>query len=179
LRIISGKYKGRRFSPPPGFRARPTTDFAKTGLFNILNNYFDLNDLEILDLFSGTGSIGLEFVSRNAGYVEMVEINSIHSRFIHKLITQLQITKARVIKTDVFEYITRTKKKFDIIFADPPFDMEETRDLPSLIFRHNLLKEDGWLIIEHSSKNDFSIDPHYLDMRKYGSVRFTFFKNQE
>ena len=177
LRIISGKYKGRHFSPPPGFRSRPTTDFAKTGLFNILNNYFSFEELEVLDLFSRTGSIALEFISRNARYVEMVEKNAVHFRFIQKVISNLKINNARVFKTDAFVYIPHARMRFDIIFADPPYEMDETKNLPTLIFDHNLLKPDGWLIIEHSAKFDFSDAIQLFDMRKYGSVRFSFFKN--
>ena len=178
MRIISGKYKGRQINPPTNFKARPTTDFARTGLFNILNNYFEFDQLEILDLFSGTGSIGFEFVSRNARYVEMVEKDSIHHRFIQKNISYLQINNARAVKTDVFTYLPRIKRNFDIIFADPPYEMPGIDIIPDLIFKNDILKKEGWLIIEHSLKNDFSNHEHHFDLRKYGSVRFSFFRHK-
>jgi len=107
----------------------------------------------------------------------MIENNTVHFRFIQKTISNLKINNARVLKTDAFVYIPRARMKFDIIFADPPYEMNEINDLPKLILENDLLKKDGWLIIEHSSKHDFSGNSHFFDMRKYGSVRFSFFKN--
>lgn len=179
MRIISGKYRGRHFFPKHNLKARPTTDFAKTGLFNILNNYFDFKELEVLDLFSGTGSIGLEFLSREVRYVEMVENDFDNFRFINRMISNLNINNARVIKKDVFLYLKSSKKKFDIIFADPPYNMSEMKDLPELIFGKDILKDKAWLIIEHSGNNDFSGDKHLFDIRKYGGVRFSFFRKEK
>lgn len=176
MRIISGKYKGLRFSPPSNFRLRPTTDFAKTGLFNILQNYFEFEDLDILDLFSGTGSIGFEFISRNVRYVEMIEKDKMHYKYIQKVISGLKINSAKVLKTDVFFYLKSTKKKYDIIFADPPYNMQDINNLPDLVFKYDLLKPEGWFIIEHSSKYDFSGNNNLFDTRKYGGVRFSFFR---
>lgn len=176
MRIISGKYRGKHFYPKSGLKVRPTTDFAKTGLFNILHNYFDFEELEVLDLFSGTGSIGFEFLSRNVKYVEMVEKDINNFRFINQVISQLGIGNVHVIKKDAFLYLNTTKKKFDIIFIDPPYDMANIDKLPEKIFANNLLKDGGWLIIEHSANYDFSVEKNFFDLRKYGGVRFSFFK---
>jgi 16S rRNA (guanine966-N2)-methyltransferase len=176
LRIISGIHRGKHLQLPGNFRARPTTDFAKTGLFNIVSNLYELDETDVLDLFAGTGSIGFEFASRGANYVEMVEKNFTHYSFIKKTIPALKLDNVLVYKTDVFVYIPRIKKKFDIIFADPPFDMEKIETLPELIFQYSLLKNNGIFILEHSSKHDFSDWKEFQMMRKYGSVNFSFFK---
>lgn len=176
MRIISGKYKGKHPFPKYNLKARPTTDFAKTGLFNILNNYFDFSKTDILDLFSGSGSIAFEFLSRNARYVEMVEKNFNQFRFIKQVISNLNIDNASVLKRDVFLYLQSPQKKFDIIFADPPYDMPDIDKLPGIIFNADIIKDEGWLIIEHSGNIDFSKNKQLFDMRKYGGVRFSFFK---
>ena len=177
LRIIRGKYRGKQINPPGNLSARPTTDFAKSGLFNILSNYFEFSKLEVLDLFSGMGSIGFEFASREVEYVEMVEKNTIHFRFIRNTIEKLGMNNARVLNADAFIYPLRLKRKFDIIFADPPYDLENINTLPGIIFKNQLLKNEGWFILEHSREHDFSTFPFYSDTRNYGNVRFSFFKN--
>lgn len=176
MRIISGKFRGKVIRPPNNFRARPTTDFAKEALFNILINSFDFTELKVLDLFSGTGSIGLEFASRETGFVEMVEKNHIHYDFINSTIQKMRISNARVIKTDVFTYIDHVKQSFDIIFADPPYDLEKAESLPDMILPSELLNPDGWFIFEHSKNLDYSNNPNCFDQRAYGSVHFSFFK---
>ena len=176
MRIISGKYRGKVIRPPKNFRARPTTDFAKEGLFNILINSFDFTELKVLDLFSGTGSIGLEFASRETDFVEMVEKNHMHYDFINKTIQNMQINNARVIKTDAFTYIDHIKQSFDIIFADPPYDMEKAETLPEIILSSEILKPGGWFIFEHSKNLEYSNHPDCFDQRAYGSVHFSFFK---
>ncbi len=175
MRIISGKYKGKHLYPPRNLNARPTTDFAKSGLFNIISNYFEFNKIEVLDLFSGTGSIGFEFASREAEYVELVEQNIIHYNFIQKTIESLSIHNAKAIKTNAFHYLSRIKRKFDIIFADPPYNLENIESLPEIIFKNQILKNKGWFIIEHSRDHDFSTFPYYSSTRNYGNVRFSFF----
>ena len=177
MRIVSGSLKGKSIHPPRNFRARPTTDFAKEALFNILANHFDFEDTEVLDLFSGTGSIGYEFASRGAAFVEMVDKNHLHSAFIAKTLSELGIKNARVIKSDVFIYIERIKKSFDIIFADPPYDMEGIQNIPGKILENKLLKENGWIILEHGSSINFSDHFACFDHRHYGSVHFSFFKS--
>ncbi|HYW96789.1 MAG TPA: 16S rRNA (guanine(966)-N(2))-methyltransferase RsmD [Bacteroidales bacterium] len=179
MRIISGKYKGRHIRPPANFRARPTTDFARESLFNIIGNTFDFEDLHIMDLFAGTGSIGLEFASRGAGKVEMVEKNYIHSEFIRRTLKSLDTGNARVIKSDVFRYLNKASGVYDIIFADPPYDLPEFEKVPLRILDHkNLLKQDGWFILEHSKQYTFESLPGFFDHRNYGSVNFSFFQSE-
>ncbi len=176
MRIVSGKYKGKVINPPKNFRARPTTDFAKEALFNILYNTFDFSELIVLDLFSGTGSIGFEFASRGAGFVEMIEKSFVHHKSIKKTILELKMDNARVIKTDVFIYIHHIDKVFDIIFADPPYNMEGIEDLPDTILNSGILKPKGWFILEHPKKINFSSHLNCFDARAYGGVHFSFFK---
>ena len=177
MRIISGKYRGKQLHPPGNFRARPTTDFAKTGLFNIISNSFEIEEIEVLDLFSGTGSIGFEFASRGAAYVEMVEKNYMHFSFIRNTISDLKLENAKAFKTDAFIYIPRIKRKFDVVFADPPFEMNGIESIPGLILKYQLLKDHGWLIVEHSTNYDFSDYPGFRELRRYGNVNFSFFTN--
>lgn len=177
MRIISGKYRGKQFHLPGNFRARPTTDFAKTGLFNIISNSFNFEEIEVLDLFSGTGSIGFEFASRGAAYVEMVEKNYLHFNFIKNTIANLKVDNVKVFKTDAFIYIPRINKKFDIIFADPPYEMIGIEKIPGLVLKYNLLKDQGLFIIEHSKDHDFADYPGFYKLRKYGNVSFSFFTN--
>lgn len=136
-----------------------------------------MQEIEVLDLFSGTGSIGFEFASRGAVFIEMVENNPIHFRFIKKTVEELKIENIRLHKTDAFIFIPRCKHKYDIIFADPPYDMPRTEIIPELICKSRLLKPNGWLIIEHSVNNSFSSYSWFHELRKYGNVRFSFFRN--
>jgi len=179
LRIISGKYKGKRISVPRQFRFRPTTDFAKENLFNIISNYFDFEKLSVLELFAGTGSISFEFASRGCIDIDLVEADYKTYMFIDKVISSLNLERINPIKADVFKFIKYCRKTYDIIFADPPFKLEQIDILPSLIFENNLLKEKGWFILEHSKKHDFVRYPYYFDCRVYGSVNFSFFKELE
>ena len=176
MRIISGTYRGKVISPPKNFKARPTTDFAKEGLFNILNNIIDFPEIKVLDLFSGTGSIGFEFASRGADFVEMVEKNHHHYEFIRDTIQKLGMNNARVIKTDVFTYIDHIKQSFNLVFADPPYDMEGVETLPGKILPSGILQPSGLFILEHSKKAEFSSFPDFFDARTYGGVHFSFFK---
>jgi 16S rRNA (guanine966-N2)-methyltransferase len=175
LRIISGEHKGRRIPVPGNFKARPTTDFAKEALFNIIANYFDFEKIQVLDLFSGTGSIGYEFASRGAEIVDMVEINKRHSDFIRQTVQQLRLKQIRVYTNDVFKAIRHIIKKYDIIFADPPYDLGKIPEIPGLIFDNNILLKDGWFILEHGKNFDFSENVHFKELRKYGSVHFSIF----
>lgn len=178
MRIISGTYKGRRFNPPKNITARPTTDFAKESLFNLLNNRMDFEDIDVLDLFSGTGSISLEFVSRGARDVTAVELAHTQQNFILATCRTLGIRNLNLIRGDVFKYLNACRIQFDFIYADPPYDLEALPTLPDVIFNHAtpLLKEGGWFVLEHSDKNDFSQHPHFKEHRQYGSVNFTFFQ---
>jgi 16S rRNA (guanine(966)-N(2))-methyltransferase RsmD len=177
MRIVSGTHKGRRISPDKNFKARPTTDFAKENLFNVLNNIIDFEDLNVLDLFSGTGSISYEFASRGAKSVMSIEKNHNHFSFIQKTIQELKFEQIQSIKSDVFRFLRNYVQKFDVIFADPPFDMKSIETIPQLVFEKELLSEEGILILEHGATNDFSEHPHFFEKRNYGSVNFSFFKN--
>jgi len=176
MRIISGQFKGRRLQVPTNITARPTTDFAKEGLFNLLNNRIDFEGIDVLDLFAGTGSIGIEFVSRDCKSVISIEQNERHSAFIRKVCTELKITNLSLIKTDVFKFIDTCHAQFDMIFADPPYELVQLAQIPDLIFAKKLLKEDGLFVLEHSSKNNFDQHPHFVDHRNYGNVNFSFFQ---
>ncbi|NDP22247.1 MAG: 16S rRNA (guanine(966)-N(2))-methyltransferase RsmD [Paludibacter sp.] len=179
MRIISGKYKGRRISAPSNITARPTTDFAKEGLFNLLNNRIDFEGIDVLDLFAGTGSIGIEFVSRDCNHVISIEQNDKHCAFIRKICTDLKISNLSLLKTDVFKYINSCHTQFDMIFADPPYELDKIAEIPNLIFSHNLLKPDGLFVLEHSSKNSFELHPNFSDHRNYGNVNFSFFEYRQ
>jgi 16S rRNA (guanine966-N2)-methyltransferase len=176
MRIISGQFKGRRLQVPTNITARPTTDFAKEGLFNLLNNRIDFEGIDVLDLFAGTGSISIEFVSRDCKSVISIEQNERHSAFIRKVCNELKITNLSLIKTDVFKFIDTCHAQFDMIFADPPYELVQLAQIPDLIFAKKLLKEDGLFVLEHSSKNNFDQHPHFVDHRNYGNVNFSFFQ---
>jgi 16S rRNA (guanine(966)-N(2))-methyltransferase RsmD len=176
MRIISGKYKGRRISAPNNITARPTTDFAKEGLFNLLNNRIDFEGINVLDLFAGTGSISFEFVSRNCTSVISVEQNERHCNFIKKICNELKITNLSLQKTDAFRFIETCRNQFDMIFADPPYELERFDEIPDLIFSHKLLKSDGLFVLEHSVKHSFENHPCFVDHRHYGNVNFSFFE---
>lgn len=178
MRIISGKFKARRLTVPHNITARPTTDFAKEGLFNLLNNQIDFEGIDMLDLFAGTGGIGIEFVSREARQVISIEQNERHCSFIRKTCNELKIDNLTLIRTDVFRFVKTCATKFDLIFADPPYELPNLESIPDLIFEHKLLKDDGLLILEHSAKNDFSKHPCFEMKRHYGNVNFSFFTNK-
>lgn len=177
MRIIGGKYKGKRFNPPSNFKARPTTDFAKEALFNILANNFNFENIDVLDLFSGTGSITYEFCSRNCNSLIAIEKTKSSVLFIQKKIDELGFLQAKIIQTDVFKFLRNCQNKFDVIFADPPFDYTEIEymEIYNQVFQYNLLSETSFLIIEHSSNIDFSTLKHFVVKKSYGKVNFSFF----
>jgi 16S rRNA (guanine(966)-N(2))-methyltransferase RsmD len=177
LRIISGKYKGKRFTPPKGFSARPTTDFARESLFNILNTRYDFDDLSVLDLFAGTGSIGIEFASRGSSPVTMVELNSKHYIFIRNSISALDLPGTSVVHSNVKSFLKGTKDKYDIIFADPPFNMAWLEEVPDLVLNAGIMKSDAIFIMEHPKSVSFNSHPLFSEHRNYGSVNFTFFSH--
>lgn len=176
MRIIRGLWKSRRLAPPNNLPVRPTTDFAKEAVFNIFDNLIDYEDVEVLDLFAGTGSISYEFCSREAKKVTAVEMNQQCINFIKKTIDQLQILNLNIVKNDVFSYVKKTSQKFDVIFADPPYQLPNIAELPDLIFEHQLLNKNGIFVLEHSNKYHFEKHAMFFDHRNYGSVNFTFFK---
>ena len=179
MRIITGKYKGRHFEIPRSFKARPTTDFAKENIFNVLNGYIDFEDATALDLFSGTGSITFELLSRGCQQVISVELDRDHHRFIQECLKKLNTQACIPIRGDVFRFIKSCKQQYDIIFADPPYAMKELPQIPDLIFEKGLLKPNGILVFEHGKNHDFSQHLHFIEHRAYGSVNFTLFKAKE
>jgi 16S rRNA (guanine(966)-N(2))-methyltransferase RsmD len=176
MRIISGTFKGRRIAPPKNITARPTTDFAKESLFNLLTNRMDFEDVDMLDLFAGTGGIGIEFISRGAREVTAVEMAHTQQNFIISCCKQLGIRNLHLIRGDVFKFVKTCHVQYDFIYADPPYDLPQLATLPDLIFEQDILKEEGYFVLEHSKNNDFSTHPRFLEMRNYGSVHFSFFK---
>ncbi len=176
MRIIGGKYKGRRISVPSSFRARPTTDFARVGLFNILSNTWDFEQLAVLDLFAGTGSIGFEFASRGAGRVDMVEMDARSVRHLEKTSSDLAAENIKVYRSDALKFITHSPRSYDIVFADPPYDLEIIPAIPDQVFKTNIVVEEGWLILEHGKKHAFGTHPRFAEVRKYGSVHFSIFR---
>ena len=179
MRIITGIYKGRHFDIPRTFKARPTTDFAKENIFNVLMQYVDFEDAQALDLFSGTGSISLELVSRGCRQVVSVELDRDHHRFIQECLKKLNTDKCVPIRGDVFRFLKSCRQQYDFIFADPPYALKELPQIPDIIFERQLLKEEGLFVFEHGKDYDFSAHPHFLEHRSYGSVNFTLFTAKE
>lgn len=182
MRIITGKYKGRHFDVPRTFKARPTTDFAKENIFNVLNGYIDFDGTAALDLFAGTGSISLELLSRGCTDVVSVELDREHAAFIRQCIGKLNTLDHTLIRGDVFRFVKTCKRQFDLIFADPPYALDNLETLPDLIVPvdqpqgEGLLKEGGIFVLEHGKNNDFSGHPRFLEHRSYGSVNFSLFR---
>lgn len=178
MRIISGKYKGKRLTAPKKLPVRPTTDMAKEALFNILNNSYYFEDLAVLDLFSGTGNISFEFASRGATNITAIDGHAGCVQFISKTTKELSFDIS-VMKNDVFKFLERSKSKYDIIFADPPYNLEFDKfsTIAELVFSKKLLEDEGVLVIEHAEQTVLSELPHFSEKRKYGSSVFSFFKN--
>ena len=176
MRIVSGKYGRRRFQIPASFNARPTTDFAKENLFNVLGNIVEWDELDALDLFAGTGSISFEMLSRGCRSVTAVELNYKHAAFIEKVSKELQTGDLILIRGDALRYLSSTAhSSFDLIFADPPYDLPELPKLPKLVLNGSLLREGGIFILEHPKNHNFSTFPYFSQQRVYGSVNFSFF----
>lgn len=176
MRIITGIYKGRHFDIPRSFKARPTTDFAKENIFNVLMQYVDFEGATALDLFSGTGSISLELVSRGCQQVISVEMDRDHHRFIQDCLRKLGTKVCIPLRGDVFRFVKSCRQQFDFIFADPPYALKELPEIPDLVLQKGLLKADGIFVFEHGKDYDFSAHPHFVEHRQYGSVNFTLFR---
>jgi len=179
MRIVAGEFGGRKITPPARMPyTRPTTDIAKEGLFNVIQNNLAIEDLKTLDLFGGTGSISYELASRGAKDLTIVEKDEQMFAFIKKTINDLEINNAKVIKMDVFRFIDQCVEKFDFIFAGPPYALQNIDDLPRLIFEKNLVNPSGWFILEHTPRNDYKKFPLYKAERKYGTTIFSIFINK-
>jgi 16S rRNA (guanine966-N2)-methyltransferase len=175
VRIISGNHRGRQLHPPAGLPVRPTTDLAKESLFNILNNRIDFEDVTVLDLFAGTGNISFEFASRGAKQILAIDLNNRCMEYIRKTAGELRFDNLFVLRGNAFSFLPSTQRTFDLIFADPPYDMREVALIPDLVFNHKLLNPDGWLIIEHDVYITFDGHPNFTEERRYGKVHFSFF----
>ena len=176
MRIISGSLGGRRINPPANMPyTRPTTDIAKEGLFNILQNNLDFEVLKTLDLFGGTGSISYELASRGVNDLTIIEKDQQMFSFIKKTAESLKLENFKIIKSDVFRFIEQCREKFDFIFAGPPYALQNIDDLPKRIFEKQLLKDDGWFILEHTPRNNYENFPHFTSSRNYGTTVFSIF----
>ena len=179
MRIITGKYKGRKINPPSKMPyTRPTTDVAKEGLFNILENNIAIPGIKTLDIFGGTGSISYELASRGAGDLTIVEKDPKMHQFIKNKIEELQIENCRIEKNDVFRFLETCNEKFDFIFAGPPYALKNIDDLPGIIREKKLLNPGGWFILEHTPANNYENEPFFKTMRNYGTTVFSIFINK-
>ena len=176
MRIITGQYKGRHFDVPRTFKARPTTDFAKENIFNVLNAYIDFDGARALDLFSGTGSISLELLSRGCQQVVSVEADRDHHAFIKQCLSKLDVNNCIAIRGDVFRFIKTCREQYDFIFADPPYSLKELPTLPDLIINRGMIAPEGIFVFEHGKDYDFTSHPNFVEHRSYGSVNFSLFK---
>lgn len=178
MRIISGKFGGRRISPPANMpHTRPTTDIAKEGLFNILQNRIHLEDINTLDLFGGTGCISYELASRGANDLTIVEKDSIMHAFIKKNVDMLGITNCKILKMEVFSYLTSCSERFDFIFAGPPYALGAIDELPRIIVAKNLIAKDGFFVLEHTPRNNYEKFDGFSFQRNYGTTVFSFFQS--
>jgi len=176
MRIVGGDLSGRKIPNPKRFDARPTTDVAKESLFNILNNDYYFDEINVLDLFAGSGSISFEFASRGTESITSVEKNPIHAKFIEQTAEFFQIESIIVLNSDAFKFLELTSTKYDVVFADPPYDLENVEKIPDILFEKELLKKDGVFILEHSKRYSFKNHSHFKKEKKYGKVHFTFFE---
>ncbi|MBS1774604.1 MAG: RsmD family RNA methyltransferase [Chitinophagaceae bacterium] len=180
MRIIGGSMGGRRITPPPKMPyTRPTTDIAKEGLFNIIENNLEIDGLVTLDLFGGTGSISYELASRGAADLTIVEKDPEMFAFIKRTTNALNLPHIKVVKSDVFRFIREGGKKYDLIFAGPPYALSSIDEIPIEIFKNELLKEEGWFILEHTPKNDYRKFDFYRTERNYGTTIFSIFVNRQ
>ena len=178
MRIIRGKYRAKTILPPQGYKARPTTDFAKEGLFNILNNEYEMEGLQVLDLFGGTGAISYEFASRGASRVYCVEMLPLHANFIKSPAARFGIDNLTVVRHNVFEFLEICREKFDLIFADPPYAIDGLADIPDKVFSKDILHPGAYFILEHPEEYNFDSHPYFVKEKKYGNVHFTFFEKK-
>ena len=177
MRIIGGKNQRKQIVAPAKLTVRPTTDMAKESLFNILNNHYDFEDIAVLDLFAGTGNISYEFASRGATAIISIDNNPHCIQFIKDTAVKLKMDNLKVVRADAFSFLSSGKLKFDVIFADPPYDLERLAEIPDCVFKAGILNTGGMLIVEHGKRNKFAAHPNYFESRNYGKVYFSFFRN--
>ena len=175
MRIIGGRLKGKTILPPAGYKARPTTDFAREGLFNVLNNEYEFDGLQVLDLFGGTGAIAFEVASRGARRVYCVEMARENASFIKTESQRLGLPNVTMVRSNVFDFLPLCHEKFDIVFADPPYALEGLDTLPDKVFAADILHPECYFILEHPGTYDFSSHPRFVKTKTYGKVHFSFF----
>lgn len=178
MRIIGGRLKGRVIEPPAKYAARPTTDFAREGLFNILDSVYDMEGLQVLDLFGGTGAVGFEFASRGAGHVWCVEMDRSNASFIKREAMRLGLDNVTMVRDNVFDFLPLCTQKFDIVFADPPYALEGLENLPDKVLSAGLLHPGCWFVLEHGGEHSFAGHPALVRERSYGRVHFSIFENK-
>ena len=178
MRIIGGRLKGKTILPPMGYKARPTTDFAREGLFNILGNEYEFEDLKVLDLFGGTGAIAYEFASRGASRVYCVEMVRENASFIKTEAARLGLHNVTMVRDNVFDFLPICRKKFDIIFADPPYALEGLEGIPDKVLSQDILHPGCYFILEHGDEHSFKSHPCFVKERCYGRVHFSFFSKE-
>lgn len=179
MRIHSGKFRGKRFSPPINIPARPTTDIAKEALFNILMNHFDFEDICSLDVFAGTGNISFELYSRGCNDLTLVDLSAISIGFIKKIAESIKMDEvAKIIKGDALVHLKNDQRAYDFIFAGPPYALDCIDELPDLVLKNTLLKPEGWFVLETSNKHNFVDHPNLLRVNNYGQTHFWFFTHE-
>lgn len=178
MRIIGGGLKGKLIQPPSGYKARPTTDFAREGLFNVLNNEYEFEDLKVLDLFGGTGAIAFEFASRGAARVYSVEMARENATFIKREADRLGLANVTMVRANVFDFLPLCREKFDLVFADPPYALEGLETLPDQVLSRNLLHPGCYFILEHGDEHNFAAHPFFVKEKVYGRVHFSFFESK-
>lgn len=176
MRIIGGRLRGKTIMPPSGYKARPTTDFAKEGLFNVLDNEYEFEDLKVLDLFGGTGAIAFEFASRGAAKVYSVEMARENASFIISEAKRLGLGNVVMVRDNVFDFLPLCREKFDIVFADPPYALEGLESIPDKVFEADILYPERYFILEHPGTYSFKDHPHFKKEKVYGKVHFSFFE---
>lgn len=176
MRIIGGRLKGKTICPPMGYSARPTTDFAREGLFNILDSEYEFEDLKVLDLFGGTGAIAYEFASRGASRVYSVEMNRDNAVFIRSEAKRLGLENVTAVHSNVFDFLPICREKFDIVFADPPYALEGLDSIVDKVLSRDIIHPGGYFILEHGADYNFSSHPLFKKERNYGRVHFSFFE---
>lgn len=176
MRIVAGKYKGRQLPFMKEGTLRPTTDYAREALMNILHNAMELDQCRVLDLFAGTGAMSFELLSRGVKSSTCVELNKVHHTYIKNAANYLQEKNITILMSDVFTFIKKNTSEYDLVFADPPYDLKNLADLPALILASNSITTNGILIVEHPANYDFSTNPNFYSHKNYGKVNFSFFK---
>jgi 16S rRNA (guanine(966)-N(2))-methyltransferase RsmD len=178
MRIIAGELRGRRLHPPTNLPVRPTTDLARESLFNILRNKVDFEEISVLDLFTGTGSISFEFISRGVKQVTAVDGDQRCVEFIKQTAKEFGIDNLFAMRSDAFIFLGRSQMSFDLVFADPPYDLKQFDIIPDLVLK-SFVKPGGLFVLEHSKEHSFKENPLFVEQRNYGKVNFTFFKQKE